>query len=68
MGGDFSWLKPNFILLFKKMNEEQQKKYNAEFISEVFKPLVFVAFVTAMFAILLDYSFQLIEAIDILTL
>ena len=50
------------------MNEEQQKKYNAEFLEKVFKPMFLAAFVTAMFAVLLDYSFQLINAIDILTL
>ena len=50
------------------MNEEQQKKYNAEFVEQVFKPMFLAAFVTAVFAILLDYSFQLIDAIDILAL
>ena len=50
------------------MNEEQRQKYNKEFLEQVFKPMFLAAFVTAMFAVLLDYSFQLIDAIDILTL
>ena len=46
------------------MNEEQQKKFKAEFYSEVFKPMFFTAFTVAVFAALLDYSFQLIDAIE----
>ena len=48
----------------QKLNDE----LNKQFADEVFMPMVLFA-VTIMFvAIVLDYGFQLIEAIDILTL
>jgi hypothetical protein len=48
----------------QKLNDE----FNKMFLDDVFMPMVKFA-VTIMFvAIILDYGFQLIEAIDILTL
>ena len=47
----------------QKLNDE----FNKQFADEVFMPMITFA-VTIMFvAIILDYGFQLIEAIDILT-
>jgi len=54
----------------KKKNKVQKlnDEFNKMFLDEVFMPMVTFA-VTIMFvAIILDYGFQLIEAIDILTL
>lgn len=44
------------------MNKEQHN----EFMEVVAKPMVFTALSICVFCVLVDYSFQLIEAIDIL--
>jgi hypothetical protein len=48
----------------QKLNDE----FNKAFRDEVFMPMVTFAVVLLAFTVLLDYSFQLIEAIDWLTL
>ena len=42
-------------------------EFNKTFRDEVFMPMVTFAVTLMLIAIVLDYSFQLIEAIDILT-
>jgi hypothetical protein len=63
-----------YIILMKENMKKKNKvqklndEFNKMFLDEVFMPMVTFA-VTIMFvAIILDYGFQLIEAIDILTL
>jgi hypothetical protein len=47
--------------------QELNDKFNKQMLDEVFMPMVKFA-VTIMFvAVILDYGFQLIEAVDILT-
>ena len=48
----------------QKLNDE----FNKAFRDEVFMPMVTFAGTLMLFAVLLDYTFQLIEAIDILAL
>ena len=48
----------------QKLNDE----FNEMFADEVFMPMVTFAGTLLVFTVLLDYSFQLIEAIDILAL
>ena len=43
-------------------------EFNKAFRDEVFMPMVTFAGTLMLFAVLLDYTFQLIEAIDILAL
>ena len=43
-------------------------EFNKAFRDEVFMPMVTFAVTTLFVAVILDYGFQLIEAIDILTL
>ena len=43
-------------------------KQNKEFVEEVSKPLFAVAFGMCVFVVVVDYTFQLIEAIDIIAL
>ena len=42
------------------------KDYNKHFIEEVYKPMFAVAFGTGLITVILDYSFQLIEAIEVI--
>ena len=51
-------------LQIQKLNDE----FNKMFLDEVFMPMVKFAVALMFIAIVLDYGFQLIEAIDILTL
>ena len=53
-----------YVGKIQDMNDE----FNKTFRDEVFMPMVTFAGTILVFAILLDYAFQLIEAIDILTL
>ena len=52
-----------------KKNKLQQvnDEFNKAFRDEVFMPMVTFAVTLLVFTVLVDYSFQLIEAIDILT-
>ena len=43
------------------------KDYNKHFNEEVFKPMFALAFGTCLITVILDYSFQLIEAIEVIT-
>ena len=47
----------------QKLNDE----FNKQFADEVFMPMITFAVTITFVAIILDYGFQLIEAIDILT-
>ena len=51
-----------YIGKIQDMNDE----FNKEFNDEVFMPMVKFAVGILLFTVLIDYSFQLIEAIDIL--
>jgi hypothetical protein len=53
-----------------KKNKLQQlnDEFNKQFNDEVFMPMIKFAVTLLVFTVLLDCSFQLIEAIDILTL
>ena len=48
--------------------QDINEEFNKAFRDEVFMPMVTFAGTLMVFAVLLDYGFQLIEAIDILTL
>ena len=52
-----------------KKNKLQQvnDEFDKAFRDEVFMPMVTLAVTLLVFTVLVDYSFQLIEAIDILT-
>ena len=52
--------------IFKTLTTPLPPKYAKEFHEGFTMPLFGVAFGICIFAVLLDYSFQLIEAIDIL--
>ena len=53
-----------YVGKIQDMNDE----FNKAFRDEVFMPMVTFAGTLMLFAVLLDYTFQLIEAIDILAL
>jgi hypothetical protein len=42
------------------------KDWEKQFKEEVFKPMFAVAFGTCLITVVLDYSFQLIEAIEVI--
>jgi hypothetical protein len=48
--------------------QDLNDEFNKAFRDEVFMPMVTFAGTLMLFAVLLDYTFQLIEAIDILAL
>ena len=48
--------------------QDVNDEFNKAFRDEVFMPMVTFAGTLMLFAVLLDYTFQLIEAIDILAL
>ena len=52
----------------QELNDELMREFNKTFRDEVFMPMVTFAGTLMVFAVLLDYTFQLIEAIDILAL
>ena len=53
-----------YVGKIQDMNDE----FNKAFRDEVFMPMVTFAVTLLVFVVLVDYSFQLIEAIDILAL
>ena len=60
-------MKKNKLPVFGKLQDINDEA-NKAFRDEVFMPMVTFAVTLLVFTVLLDYSFQLIEAIDWLTL
>jgi hypothetical protein len=60
-------MKKNNLPLIGKV-QDVNDEFNKAFRDEVFMPMVTFAGTLMLFAVLLDYTFQLIEAIDILAL
>jgi len=47
--------------------QDIEEEFNNQFNEEVFMPLIKTAITVIFFAVVLDYTFQLTEAIDVLT-
>jgi hypothetical protein len=60
-------MKKNKLPIVGKI-QDVNDEFNKAFRDEVFMPMVTFAVTLLVFVVLVDYSFQLIEAIDILAL
>jgi hypothetical protein len=59
-------MKKNNLPIVGKI-QDINDEFNKQMLDEVFMPMVKFAVTLLVFVVLLDYSFQLIETIDILT-